>query len=91
MADYLSITEAAELLGYTRGRLHQWKGEKCPHCDGAGCDKCLNTGKRLPTVQFGSQFLVPREFDVSTMQNDKTGGRLLDDEAIARWNDGTKS
>jgi len=86
MTEYLSITEAADLLGYTRSRLHQWKGEDCPHCDGAGCDSCLGTGKRLPTVQFGAQFLVPRKWDPSVMQNDKTGGPLLDAEAIARWN-----
>jgi len=91
MTEYLSITEAADLLGYTRSRLHQWKGEPCPYCDGEGCEKCLGTGKRLPTVQMGTQYMVPAEFDVSTMRNDKTGERLLDDETIERWNDGTES
>jgi len=29
--------------------LEKVKKDKCPHCEGKGCGKCFNTGKRLLT------------------------------------------
>jgi len=83
---YISVTNAAELLGYRRARVHQLLNERCPKCDGAGCERCDGTGKRLPATRFGHAWMVHRDWDVGLLTNQRTGEPLLDAETVWCWN-----
>jgi hypothetical protein len=86
---YVSATKTAQLLGLTRGRVHQLISEKCPTCGRDGCERCDGTGRRLPATMRWERWLVHRDWDVRQLRDHRTGEELLDEDVIRRWNDGT--
>jgi hypothetical protein len=44
----IDTKEVARRLGISRQRVIQLVNEKCPQCQGDGCERCRRTGRRLP-------------------------------------------
>jgi len=57
--DYVSTTGAAQILGVSDGRIRNMIREFCPQCEGKGCTRCLDTGRRLPAKKIGRDWLIP--------------------------------
>ena len=83
---YITPTDAAEVLGITRGRVHQLLREKCPACNGEGCKRCEGTGHRLPATRFGHAWMIHRRWDITRLRNHLTDDALMDEDAVRRWN-----
>lgn len=60
MNRYLSVTQAADILGISRQRCNTLTLDQCPKCQGEGCNRCWHTGKRLPSVQVGGKKMILR-------------------------------
>ena len=48
----INTKEAARRLGISPQRVIQLIAERCPQCQGAGCERCRHTGRRLPMRQL---------------------------------------
>jgi hypothetical protein len=44
----INTKEAGRRLGISPQRVIQLIAEHCPQCQGAGCERCRHTGRRLP-------------------------------------------
>jgi len=74
-----TIQQVADKLGVTRSRVHQLVSEKCPECGREGCDRCLGTGRRIPAVRLGNQWVIPADWDFSLLEHRYAREPLVDD------------
>ncbi|MBN2329423.1 MAG: helix-turn-helix domain-containing protein [Candidatus Omnitrophica bacterium] len=78
---FLSVAEAAEILGVNTQRIRALINAPCPICKGTGTDKkkkchrCFGTGQRLPAQRVDQRtWIIPLSaLDINDIKNRKPG------------------
>lgn len=54
----VTVTTAANETGFSPQHIRRLIDDACTKCDGAGCEQCFNTGRRLPAVKDAGVWLI---------------------------------